>query len=191
MDDHEIIGNVLSGNTNAFGELVIKYQAKIHSLCMGFVHDREEAGDLTQDIFLKAYESLQAYRHEASFSTWLYRIAVNLLLNRQRTINRRGILRRIEYYFSMGHEPRHTRDFLFEFDPEKIVISDETRSAITNALDSLPGKQKTAFVLSKYDELSQKEIAAIMHTTEGAVEALLQRAKAGLQKRLRNYRYLS
>ena len=184
MIDHEIIGLILNGDRQKFRLLVEKHQSIVFRTCMGFLHNKDEADDLTQDIFIQAYQSLHSFKGEASFSTWIYRIAVNASLNRVRKNFGNPILHWIDSFF---HSTKGAEDLLLAFDtenPESILIRQEHNKWVKNALDCLPENQRTAIVLSKYDDLSQKKIAEIMRTTEGAVEALIQRAKANLRVKL-------
>jgi len=184
MNEHDIIRLVLKGSRQLFRMLVEKHQSMVFRTCMGFVHDKEEAEDLTQDVFVQAYQSLDGFREDSSFSTWIYRIAVNTSLNRVRKNARNPILHRIDAFFADVQDKALLYQSPDTVDPETILISKEHNKLIQNALDSLPENQRTAIVLSKYDDLPQKEIAEIMKTTEGAVEALIQRAKANLKIRL-------
>lgn len=156
--------------------------------CIGFLHDKEDADDLTQEIFIQIYQSLAGFKGDAAVSTWIYRIAVNAALNKVRKAKKSHLLQRLEGIFGKGkgHEP--TVSELSYESPENELIRAERREWIDKALNNLPEKQRIAIVLSKYDELSQREIAAIMELTEGAVEALIQRAKANLRKVLSAHR---
>lgn len=183
MSDHEVIRLVLDGQRDLYRMLVERYQQIVFRTCMGFVHDKDDADDLTQEVFIQAYQSLSTFRREASFATWLYRIAINASLNKVRKSSRNSLFRLMD---SLSGADRHMAvipDMETE-DPEKIIIRREHHEWIQRALDSLPENQRTAIVLSKYENLSQKEIAVIMNTTEGAVEALIQRAKANLRMKL-------
>lgn len=151
---------------------------------MGFLHNKNDAEDLTQDIFIQAYQSLEGFRADSSFSTWIYRIAVNASLNRVRKNTGNTILHRIDTFFQPIQDKELLSSIHDDVNPESILISKEQNKWVQNALDSLPENQRTAIVLSKYDDLPQKEIAEIMKTTEGAVEALIQRAKANLRIKL-------
>lgn len=182
MNDSETIRSVLSGNRDDFRILVEKYQQRVFRLAMGFVHDREDAEDLTQEIFLNAWLSLAKFRGSSSFSTWLHRIAVNACLNHTRK-NKGTILDRISSF--LGTEAVLTSEIpLTEDNPEEIIINKEHKEWVQRALGSLPENQRSAIVLSKYEDLPQKEIAEILNITEGAVEALIQRAKKNLREKL-------
>ena len=184
MTDTEIINIILQGNRNEFQKLVERYKSMVFRTCMGFLHDKDDADDLTQEVFIQIYLSLNKFKGDSAFSTWIYRIAVNASLNRVRKNTVSPILSRLDSLFVTGKE----REISFVSDdyedPENILIRLEKSKWIQNALDSLPENQRTAIVLSKYDELSQKEISEIMKITEGAVESLIQRAKANLKVKL-------
>ena len=186
VTDSEIISRILAGERNNYQLLVERYQSMVFRTCLGFVHNKEDADDLTQEVFIQAYQSLKNFKGEASFSTWLYRIAVNASLNKVRRSSKFNFLKRFDTLFSSGKEADKTHPDMYAKDPEEILLQTEQAEWVQKALDSLPEKQRTAIVLSKYDDLSQKEIAKIMKTSEGAVEALLQRARTNLREKLVN-----
>ncbi|NLN31078.1 MAG: sigma-70 family RNA polymerase sigma factor [Bacteroidales bacterium] len=177
MTDPELITLILQGDRDSFRILVERYQQLVFRTCMGFMHNREDAEDLTQDIFIQVYRSLSRFRGESAFSTWLYRIAVNASLNRLRRSP-------VKMIFEALDRSAISVPAINEDDPEKILISREHAAWLRRAVNSLPGNQRTALILSQYEDLSQKEIAEIMMKSEGAVESLLFRAKRNLRKRL-------
>lgn len=185
MDDSEIIRLILNGDRHIFRMLVEKYQRMVFRTCIGFLHNKEDADDLTQDIFIKVFQSLHSFKGESAFSTWIYRIAVNASLNRVRKNSGNRVINRLTSFFGSDNTEKEISLPIFNNeDPESILINLEHRKWVQDALDSLPESQRTAIVLSKYEDLSQKEISEIMKTTEGAVEALIQRAKTNLRIRL-------
>lgn len=179
MTEVEIIQSIQSGNTKVFRILVERYQDMVFRTTIGFTHNQEDAEDLTQEVFVKVFQSLNSFQGKSEFSTWLYRITVNMALNFVRR-------KKIERFFDFSDEQLQPilHQQKSDENPEQTMINDESDQLIRNAIDKLSAKQRTAFVLSRYEELSQKEIAAIMQTTVGAVEQHLQRAKGNLQKRL-------
>jgi RNA polymerase sigma-70 factor, ECF subfamily len=187
MTDTEIVQLVVAGNRDAFRTLAEKYQGMVFRTCIGFVHDKEDAEDITQDVLVSVYQSLGKFKGKSAFSTWIYRVAINASLNFVRKKSKRSIFRRFETLF--GHEKTNEIQHIESgsFNPEQIMTNKERRDHIYSALDSLPENQRIAFTLSKYDELPQREIAQIMNISEGAVEALLQRAKTNLQKKLAGF----
>ncbi len=187
MNDEEIIRLVISGDKESYRHLIERYQLLVFRTCMGFVHNKEDAEDLTQESFIQAYQSLSSFQRKSSFKTWLVRIAINTSLNFLRKKNQLNI-------FSIFNQTQKSADtekfesaqWIENINPENILIDNQTREILKEALDSLPEKQRIAIVLSKYDNLSQKEIAQVLNTSEGAVEALIQRAKTNLRKKLSN-----
>lgn len=184
MNESELIKLILQGERDKFRIFVEKYQQLVFRTCMGFVHNKEDADDLTQEVFIQAYQSLPEFKMGSAFSTWLYRIAVNASLNKVRKSAGTSLIQRLESLFGSENQLAGQVTGFDTDDPENIIIKREHSQWLQKALDSLPENQRTAIVLSKYDDLSQKEIAEIMKTTEGAVEALLQRAKKNLREKL-------
>ena len=182
MTDNEVIKLILHGDKEKFRMLVEQYQQMVFRTCMGFLHNKDDADDLTQDIFIQAYQSLPRFKGDAALSTWLYRIAVNASLNKIRKSPINLILKRFDTMAGDNNEKEIY--FSDKEDPETMLIRQEHIRWVQKALDTLPENQRTAIILSKYDDLSQKEIADLMNTTEGAIEALLQRAKKNLRIKL-------
>ena len=183
MTDNEIILKIVQGDRDLFRKLVERYQLLVFRTCMGFLHNKDDADDLTQDIFIQVYQTLSGFKGDASFSTWIYRITVNASLNKIRKSSKNLFVQRFETVFGVDKSQDVSIQIPDYESPENILIHNEHREWVQKALNSLPENQRTAIVLSKYDDLSQKEIAAIMNTTEGAVEALIQRAKANLREK--------
>ncbi|MDD2515114.1 MAG: RNA polymerase sigma factor [Proteiniphilum sp.] len=177
MSDEILIKEVIAGNNAAFKTLMERYQLLVFRTVMGFVHLKEDAEDITQEVFIRVYQSLHTFQGESEFSTWIYRITVNMSLNFLRSNRKKRLLQSLEALFILRSE---------EKTPLEELESTERDRRIRKAIDSLPEKQRMAFILSRYEELSQKKIATIMNRSEGAVEQLLQRAKENLQKKLRS-----
>lgn len=152
---------------------------------MGFVHHQEDAEDITQDIFASVYTSLVSFKGNSQFSTWLYRIAVNTTCTFLRQKRRRESV----MFFGMFNvaEVKYKHSISQSDEPDHILNKKQTQKCIFKEIDSLPENQRKAFILSKYDDLPQREIAAIMEISEEAVESLLQRAKRNLQKKLKKF----
>ena len=179
MSESQIIQEILSGNTNVYKQLVDKYRQMVFRTAMGFVHSKEDAEDIAQDVFLKAYTSLASFQGTSEFSTWLYRIALNTSINfANKNKFKRFLVDMETAVFSLFHRVSEEENALSKMEEE------ERKQAIKKAMDGLNEKQRTAFVLSKYEDLSQKQIAEIMQLSEGAVEQFLQRAKSNLRKKL-------
>lgn len=179
LNDEDIVTLVLAGRTDLFALLVDRYKDRVFQTCMGFLHNRQEAEDLAQEIFIQVYVSLSGFKRRSAFSTWLYRIVINAALNMLR--------KKSKIAFVDLTTLNNTHFAMFKNDrdnPEQVLIETEDNSLLKEALDDLPDKQRAAIVLSYFNEMSQKEIAQVLDTTEGAVESLLQRAKKNLRKKL-------
>jgi len=170
-------------NTSEFEQVVKNHHLLVFRTAMGFIHVREEAEDITQDVFIRAYRSWENFRGDSSISTWLYRITVNVSLNyiaqkKRNIIFQYGKIDTLKQLFDRQEKQKTPLQNLEDSDREYII---------QKAIDGLPEKQRIAFIFSRYEELPQKEIAAIMEISEGAVEQLLQRAKTKLQKTLKKF----
>ena len=183
MTDQELITGILNHKKPVIQFLVNKYHKQVIKTAFHFVHDMDDAEDIAQDVCVEILESLSQFKKNASLSTWIYRVTVNKSLNFVRKNKRKQLVNQFETFFhradgnasSMTSEPS-VNDNSYE-DKERKQILD-------NAINSLPENQKTAFILSKYEELSYKEITEIMNLSLASVESLLQRAKQNLQKKL-------
>lgn len=179
LTDDAIISLVLEGHTDLYRILVERYKDRVFHMGMGFLHSRHEAEDLVQEVFMQAYSSLSRFQRRSAFSTWLYRIAVNTALNMLRKKSGKSF---VDY--AILHRERRDTIHVYAENPEQKMIDEEVKVWLREAINRLPDKQRAVIVLSYYNDLSQKEMAEILSTTEGAVESLLQRAKENLRKNM-------
>ncbi|KAA8484173.1 RNA polymerase ECF family sigma subunit [Arcticibacter tournemirensis] len=186
MSDTELINEILRGNISCYKEIIEKYQPGVFRICMGFVHQKEDADDLSQEIFTNAFLGLSRFKGQAELSTWLYRIAVNACLNFKRKYVKDQVLLRSGTMEDM-EEQIGSAFCNSESAADKLLMDKECADQVHRAMKNLPDKQRVAFILSKYEDLSQKQIAEVMGISVGAVEQLLQRAKKHLQKQLLLY----
>jgi len=180
-DEIKIIEDILSGETEMYRLLVERYHEKIFILVRGFVHQTEDAEDVTQETFMQAFVSLGSFNGRSEFSTWLYRIGINSAYDFIRKRKRKSI---VEFY---TEKISALTDFLSTSkteNPQTIMSGKETEEIIYKEIDNLPANQKTALILSRLDGLSQKEIAEIMSLSVQAVDSLVQRAKRQLKIKL-------
>jgi len=187
MTDQELIEKILSGDQSAFRILVDKYQVLVFNTCLGFVGNRQSAEDLTQDVFIETYRSVEKFRGEAKLSTWLYRISVNKSLNYIRDHKKHNIVRSLErFFYGAKDEVLEIEDHLFG--SADVPMEQQQHAAeLHKAIRSLPKNQQIAFNLNKFDDLSYKQIAEVMDVSLSTVESLIHRAKKNLQKRLASY----
>ena len=170
----------------AFRQLVEQYKDKVVNTCFGFVHQKEDAEDIAQDVFIEAWLSYPKFRGESSLSTWLYRIAVNKSLD---ALRKQKTKKYIGLFKNLLHISDESVDNLKHTEPNPLqqIEQYEREQALYKALDKIPVNQKIAITLSKFEDLSMKEIADVMETSESAVESLLSRAKVSLRKHLEDY----
>jgi len=181
--DQVLVNRVKQGDKAAFDVLVLKYQHKIVKLVMRYVRDPEEAQDVAQEAFLKAYRALPAFRGDSAFYTWLYRIAINtaknyLVAQRRRPLDYELDLQDPEQYDMHGR--------LKESDtPEGLILSDEIRGAVNKAIGNLPDDLRTAIILRELEGMSYEEIAQTMECPVGTVRSRIFRAREAIDKRLK------
>ena len=169
-----------------FRSVVELYQEKVRNTCFRFVNSREDADDLTQDVFVQVYESLSHFREESELSTWIYRIAVNKSLDFIRKKNRKKRFARFTSFLGSG-EGEEEIVSPQQDNPHQELESKELKEILWRAVDRLPENQKTAIVLSKYEAFSNQEVASIMELSLSAAEALIHRAKKSLHRDLHQY----
>jgi RNA polymerase sigma-70 factor (ECF subfamily) len=157
-EDHDLIDEYLSGDKEAFGRLVTKYQKRVYAMMYRVVGEVEGARDLTQETFVRAVKSLKRFRREASFKTWLYQIAINA----GRSHLRRKGHQKAELDEATGTGPAMALS---------AVMEEERKSLLRKGLAVLPLRQKAAIILRAYEGLSCRETAKIMGCSEGAVKA--------------------
>jgi RNA polymerase sigma factor (sigma-70 family) len=161
-----------------------QYKNLVFNLSLHYVQNREDAEEITQDIFITVYEKLPEFRAEAKISTWLYRITVNRCIDFERTRKRK---KRFAFISSIFGQNNNIMIDVPEFNhPGILMEQQEEMKQIFNALNRLPERQKTVIILLKIEEKSQAETAAIMSIGIKAVESLYQRAKNNLSKNLKN-----
>ena len=173
-------------NSDAFKNLVDTYQGLVLSTARGFVKNEEDARDLSQDVFIKIFRSLDQFRGESGLSTWIYRITVNLSMNYLRDQKKHRNTQSLDYQSDGNGSKRPISEIIQgkQVAPDKELENKDRAKFLHMALDSLPENQRKAFVLSKYDDLSYKKIAEVLEISISSVESLLFRARKNLQKKL-------
>jgi len=173
LGDADLVAACLGGQPGAFDLIVERHRRSIYQLCYRFVGNHEDASDLSQDVFLRAYRGLNRFRGQSSIATWLYRIGVNVCLNRVSA--KKPQMESIE-------ERQHI-DSRGESASESVLRA-ERAVRVRAAVAELPRKQRAVLVLRVYHELSHQEIAEIVGTTVGAVKANVFHALQNLKKLL-------
>lgn len=165
-----------------FKDIVDNYELMVTNTCYGFVNSIEDANDLAQEVFIEVWKNLDLFRGDSKVSTWIYRIAVNKSLNHLRQFKNNIILCALE----------SIKENIFSYESEFIHDENEDKKAkirlLRKAIDKLPERQKSIFVLFYYEGLDCKEISEITNSSTSVVESLLFRARLNLKKKLK-YKY--
>jgi RNA polymerase sigma-70 factor (ECF subfamily) len=173
LEESGLIAACLSGRPGAFDVIVERHRRQVYQLCYRFVGNHEDASDLSQDVFLRAYRGLGKFRGGSSLATWLYRIGVNLCLNR--------VARKASPTEAI--DDRQHIDTRIESAADR-VLREERAAQVRRAVATLPPKQRATLILRMYHELSHEEIAGILGSSVGAVKANFFHALGNLRRQL-------
>lgn len=186
-EDWEIVQKIQLGNFAAFNSLMRKYRERIYCVLLNLLGNHADTADLTQESFIQAFRSIQSFKGNSAFYTWLYRIAVNKALARLRQ-------RKIRKFFSLDSTPEETEEYSALIEKmasteltDHNVLTTELSLKINEALQGLSAKHRTVVVLFEIEGLSHAEIAKILKCSEGTVRSRLHYAKEFLKKQLRPY----
>jgi RNA polymerase sigma-70 factor (ECF subfamily) len=181
--DQALVERVQRGEKAAFDILVQKYQSKIIQLAYRYVHDQDEARDVAQEAFIKAYKALGRFRGDSAFYTWIYRIAINTAKNYLVASNRRPPRADID---AQEAEQYDGAAGLKEYaTPERILLRDELKETIAGAIDDLPDDLRTAITLRELEGMSYEEIAQAMDCPIGTVRSRIFRARDAIDGKLK------
>ncbi len=179
--DGRLVKLAVEGDREAFARLFERYRERVYRIAYGWCFDSQTALDLVQDVFVKVYRSLDRFREEASFWTWLCRIAINRCLDFVRKKERTK-----EMPVEDPQEYYRAADEAAESPVEELELS-ELKGALTGAIDSLSPEARSAFILRFFDNLSYKEIAAALDCSIGTVMSRLFYARQKLRDLLKDY----
>ena len=184
--ENELIEATKGGDSNAFGELVKLYEKKIYSYALGMLSNPDDAFDIAQDTFMKAYRSIAFFKGESSFYTWLYTICRNCCYDfiKKRDRNRRHTISLFQYENdddgTIIEIPDSTND------PEALYEKKRLRKIIFDAIQTLSDNHREIILLRDVEGLSYEEISAAMGISEGTVKSRLSRARTKLQTILKD-----
>ncbi|RKN81914.1 RNA polymerase sigma factor [Ulvibacterium marinum] len=181
LSDEELVHKIVQVNDPLlFGHLYDRYAQRIYNKCYGFSKSKDEAEDLTQDVFLKLYLKLDTFKGKSKFSTWLYAFTYNFCVNYVRRKN----LKKMDHPLDNIGDP----DFmpLFEVSEEQLMQVKATR--LKKALELITAEDKSLLLLKYQDDVSVKELGILLGVTEGAIKMRLKRAR---QKVIRAYHKLT
>jgi RNA polymerase sigma-70 factor, ECF subfamily len=173
-DDRALVDACLAGNRDAFAVIVDRHRRQVYQLCYRYVGSHEDAADLAQDTFIRAFKGLKGFKGQSTLATWLYRIAINVCLNRVSLKTPRPE--------ALG--PGDRVDLAAER-PDVSLLREERAAAVRAAIRQLPPKQRATLILRVYHELPHEEIAGVLGSSVGAAKANFFHALANLKKLLR------
>jgi RNA polymerase sigma-70 factor (ECF subfamily) len=187
MEDTELISAFRGGNKAAFDGLVLKYRDKVFNLCYRFLGDYQDANDSAQDTFIKAYKALKGFRAESSFSTWIYRIAVNTCKNKLKSTDHRSrkLTQRLDNPGTAGNDGLSMEIADESLSPTMALEKKERTILIQKAINSLPKAKKVMIILRDMEGLSYDEIMTITGLRLGTVKSKIARARSDLREALR------
>ncbi len=172
-DDHALVMAFLGGQREAFDVIVERHRRQVYQLCYRFLSNHEDASDLTQDVFVRAFKGLRNFKGDSALGTWLYRVGVNACLNRVALKQPRLETLEPERHIDQRHPDAH-----------ELVARGERAVVVRRAIAKLPPKQRATLVLRMYQEMSHEQIAGVLGTSVGAVKANFFHALGNLKRLL-------
>lgn len=178
MEESELIKRIAKGDKNAFTEIVDKHKSMIINLCYRYLHNKEDAEEVAQDVFIELWHSASKFRGQSKISTWLYKVASNRSIDYIRKNKKRENDIEIDkaYRLSSFSNPHLTME---EKEKGQIIIK---------SIQALSANQQEAFVLAKFEDKSYTEIAEIMNKSVSSVESLIFRAGKKLKEKMKHYK---
>jgi RNA polymerase sigma factor (sigma-70 family) len=187
LSEQNFIKELQKGNQSAFGQLLDTYQQKVFGTCISFIPNKEDAEDVSQEVFIVVFKSIHQFKENSKLSTWIYKIATNKCLE---FIRKKNAKKRFSFMQTLlGNEiPLDKTHYFTEVNHPGILLENQEKSAlIFKAIDTLTESQRIVFTLAKIDEKSYQEIVEITGKSLSSVESILFRAKKALQQKLENF----
>ena len=184
--DEDLVRSALGGDEGAFRDLLEKYKRRAYGVALGIVGDPDEAQDVVQDAFVKAYYKLSNFRFGANFYTWFYRILVNQAIDRWRKTSRSPTISFDETWVS--GETSEPEAMVTPKTPEELARNRELAEGLTRAIAALPEYHRTVILLREVEGMAYEEIARILDCSVGTVMSRLHYARAKLKEALKGFR---
>lgn len=180
--DEELVQRAQRDDERAFGELVNRYETKVYSLALKMLRNPEDAEDVLQDTFLRAYRGIKAFQGNSTFSTWVYRITANSALMKLRK-------KQLPTVSIDDADEREAPINIADWAPGPVerLMTEETRVAMEDAIEALPPEFRQVFILRDVEELSNAEVAEVLDLSVAAVKSRLHRARLKVRNRLAQY----
>ena len=186
LSDAEIVQRFKDGEHHLFDKLVERYSSRAYQIAYGVLGTREDAEEVAQDVFIRIYKALPKFRGDSEFTTWMYRIAMNLARNKYRYNKSRGANRKISMQETIDDSDSRTIIQVPEprLSPDNEVGLDEFQKDIMREIDNLPPLYRDALVLRNVDEMSYEQIAEVLDCKLGTIKSRIARAREELRRRL-------
>jgi RNA polymerase sigma factor (sigma-70 family) len=187
LSEQNFIKELQIGNQIAFGQLIDTYQQKVFSTCISFIPNKEDAEDVSQEVFITVFKSIHQFKENSKLSTWIYKITTNKCLE---FIRKKQAKKRFAFMQTiLGNEiPIDKTNYFTEFNHPGILLENQEKATILfKAIHTLPEIQRVVFTLAKVDGKSYQEIVEITGKSLSSIESVIYRAKKGLQEKLENF----
>lgn len=185
MTEKELVEKIAAKDEHTFKLFVEQYHQLVINVCNNILNNQDDALDVSQDVFIKIYESIDSFKGESKITTWLYRISVNKSLNYLRSKKNQKWFSGLDLVFGDDKKSLDPEDK--EQQPDENIEMEENKKALYYALRKLPEKQNFAISLNNFEDLSYKEISEIMNIPVNEVGVLINRGKKKLKKLIINY----
>lgn len=179
IPDTEIVAKIVAGDKHLYELLMRRHNQTLYRVIRSYLKEEKETEDAMQDTYLKAFEKMHQFRHDALFSTWLIRIGINVALGKLRRNKKLETAHSDQIDYNMLKNQTG-----LPLDPENIIIHKEAKHLLEKAIDTIPDKYRIVYVLREVEGLSVLEVAACLNLSESNVKTRLHRAKALLKENL-------
>jgi len=186
LEEKSLIEKLKNGEPSAFELMFGQYRDKVYNTALGLLQNKEDAKDISQEVFVEVFRSIHNFRMQSALSTWIYRITVQKSLEWIRVKNQKKRYALIVSLFGKEDQIQKTNDTPF-YHPGVLLENKERSAILFQAISRLPINQRTAFTLHKVELLSYAEIADVMQVSVPSIESLMFRAKQNLKRRLALY----
>ncbi len=189
LSDSEVVSRFNSGDTTVFSILVNRYLQKAYQIAYGVLGNREDAEEVSQDVFLRIYKALPRFRGDSEFSTWMYRIAMNLARNKYRWNKSRGARSNVSLEASADEDVKMAKIQVADKQmlPNEEAELDEFKRNVLAEIDNLPPLYREALVLRNIEQMSYEQIAEVLNCKLGTIKSRIARAREELRRRLENH----
>ncbi len=184
-EDAALIRRVQRGDASAYNDLILKYEKLVYNFAFRLTQNHEDANDVAQDAFIRAYNAINSFRGDAAFSTWIFRITTNIFLD-ERKRRKAHPQQSLDEYSSQEEQREGMQVEDTAPQPDEVVIGKDRQRILARAIQSLPDYQRSMVVLYHLQQKSYEEIAEIMNLPLGTVKSRLNRARLALKEKLQD-----